>query len=82
MQRFLKTSKPCHVGIHGKALAEYSHMSTHVAGFQSFLRSFALIVFVKLATSSTKVNIQFLDDSNVYFSIFCSSCHILKRISN
>ena len=28
-----KLSKPCHVGIHGKALAEYSQMSTHTPGF-------------------------------------------------
>ena len=29
-------SKPFHVGIHLKALAEYYHMSTHLPGFQSF----------------------------------------------
>ena len=29
-----KTSKPCHVGIHWKALAKYSGMSIHVPGFQ------------------------------------------------
>ena len=33
---FWKPSKPCHDGIHWKALAEYSQMSTHVTGFQSF----------------------------------------------
>ena len=31
---FRKPSKPCHVGIHWKALAEYSHLSTHMPGFQ------------------------------------------------
>ena len=31
----LKPSKPGHVGIHWKALTEYSQMSTHVPGFQS-----------------------------------------------
>ena len=37
MQQFKKqTSKPCHVDIHWIALAEYSQMSTHVLGFQSF----------------------------------------------
>ena len=30
---FWKPSKPCHVSIHWKALAEYSHMSTHLPGF-------------------------------------------------
>ena len=35
---FLKTSKPCHAGIHWLALAEYSLMSTHMPGFHSFSR--------------------------------------------
>ena len=38
---FCKTSKPCHAGIHSKALAEYSQINTHVPGFQSFFRFFA-----------------------------------------
>ena len=29
-----KTLKPCRLGIHLKALAEYSHESTHLPGFQ------------------------------------------------
>ena len=33
-----KPSKPCHVGMHWKALAEFSQMSTHVPGFQSISR--------------------------------------------
>ena len=36
-----KPSKPCHVGIHWIALTEYSQMSTHMPGFQSFLRFLA-----------------------------------------
>ena len=53
---FWKQSKPCHVGMHWKALAEYSHMGTHLLGFQSFF-SFFLHHFVltKLATSSIRV---------------------------
>ena len=35
-----KLSKPCHVGIHWIALAEYSQMSTHVPGFQPFFKVF------------------------------------------
>ena len=31
---FQKPSKPCHVGIHLIALREYSHMCTHMPGFQ------------------------------------------------
>ena len=30
---FWKPSKPCHVGIHWKALAGHSQMRTHVPGF-------------------------------------------------
>ena len=37
MQGFLKkSSKPCNVDIHWKALAEHSHVSSDVSGFQSF----------------------------------------------
>ena len=38
---FRKPSKPYHVGIHWKAQDEYSQMSTHVPGFQSFKSFFA-----------------------------------------
>ena len=37
---FKKPSKPCHLGIHWKALAEYSQMR-----FQSFLRIFVSFCF-------------------------------------
>ena len=38
---FGKLSKLCHVGIHWKALTEYSKMSTHVLGhFSGFLHNF------------------------------------------
>ena len=42
---FCKPYKPCHVGIHWKALrlAEYSQMSTHMPGFQSSFRFLAFI---------------------------------------
>ena len=33
---FRKTSKPCHVGIYWIGLTEYSQISTHMPGFQSF----------------------------------------------
>ena len=35
---FWKPSKPCHVGIHWKAVTEYSQMSTHSPEFQSFFQ--------------------------------------------
>ena len=37
---FSKPSKPYHVGINLKALPEYSQMSTHVPGFQSYFSVF------------------------------------------
>ena len=57
---FWKSSKPCHVGIHLKALAGCSLMSTYMPGFQSFFRFFASFVLAKLATSSIRVK-EFLD---------------------
>ena len=42
---FWKPSKPCYVGIHWKALVEYSQMSAHVPGSQSFLSGFLLILY-------------------------------------
>ena len=38
---FSETSKTCHVGIHWIPLDEYSRMSTHTTGFQSFFSFFA-----------------------------------------
>ena len=38
---FWKSSKPSHVGIHWKALSEYSQMRTHLPRFQSFFSFFA-----------------------------------------
>ena len=40
---FWKLSKPCHIGIHWIALAEFSQMSTHVPGFQSFSGFFLIL---------------------------------------
>ena len=51
-----KSSKPCDVGIHWKALAEYSQMSTHLPGFRSFFRFLHLFVLTKLVASSIRVN--------------------------
>ena len=50
-----KRSKPCHVGIHWIVLTEYSQMSTHLPGFQSFLRFLHHFVLAKLASSSIRV---------------------------
>ena len=53
---FWKPSKPCHVGIYWIALTEYSHISTHFPGFQSFWGFLHQIVLAKLATTSIRVN--------------------------
>ena len=46
--------KPCHVGIHSTAQSEYSQMSTHVPGFQSFSGVLHYFVSAQLATSRIK----------------------------
>ena len=56
-----KTSKPCHVCIHWIALDEYSQMSTHMPGFQSYIRFLHHFVLAILATSSIRVNIYIID---------------------
>ena len=44
-----KLSKPCHVGIHLKALAEYYHMNTNMPGFLSFIGVFAMFYFEEIS---------------------------------
>ena len=53
---FWKSLKPCHVGIHWKALSEYSQMSTYVPRFPSFSGFLHHFVLAKWATSSIRVN--------------------------
>ena len=54
---FWKSSKPYHVGIHLKALAEYSLMSTHMPGFQPFSGLLHHFVLVKLVIGSIRVDV-------------------------
>ena len=56
---FWKQSKPCHVGIHWKALTELSHMSTHSQVFWSFFRLLHHFALVKFDTASIKVREYF-----------------------
>ena len=51
-----KPSKPCRVGIHWVALAEYFQMSTHVPGLQSFFMFSYHFNLTKFVTSSIRVN--------------------------
>ena len=45
MHIFWKPSKPCHVGIHGIALVEYSLMSTHMPGVSVIFLVFRIILY-------------------------------------
>ena len=51
---FRNTSKPCHVGIHWKALAKYFQMSTHMPGFWSFFRFLALFCIGQISHQQHK----------------------------
>ena len=64
-----KASKPCHVGIHWKALTEYYQMSTHVAGVQSFSVFFNHFVLAKLATRSIRVTRLVVNIPSIIWSI-------------
>ena len=55
-RKFWKTFKPCHVGMHWKALDEYYLMGTHVPGFQWLTSDLHHFVFTISATSSARVN--------------------------
>ena len=56
---FWKTSKPCHVGIHWIALTEYSQMSTHVPGFQSF-HSFFVSLWIGQTIATSSLSVKYL----------------------
>ena len=49
-----KPSKPCHVGIHWKALAEYSQITTHLPGFWWFFRFFASFCIGRISQQQHK----------------------------
>ena len=51
---------PVMLGIHLKALAEFSHLSTHLPGSSHFPGFFHHFVLAKLATSSIRVKTFFL----------------------
>ena len=51
---FCKPSKPCHVGIHWKDLAQYSRMSTHMPWFKSFPSFFASFCFDQISHQQHK----------------------------
>ena len=59
VQRFFKTAKPCHIGIHWIALTVYSQIGTNVRGFQLIFQVFCLSLYLaKIATSSIRVNLH------------------------
>ena len=53
-KKLWKSSKASHVGIHWKALPEYSQMSTHLPGFQSFYSDFALFYIGQISHQQRK----------------------------
>ena len=53
-KKFWKSFKPCHVGIHWKALAEYYQMSTHMPWFKSFSAFLHQFVLTKSVSSSQR----------------------------
>ena len=59
-------SKPCHVGIHWKALPQYSQMNTHLPGFRWFFRGLHHFVLTKLVDGSIRVKISLKWRWNVY----------------
>ena len=66
--------KPCHVGIHLKALAEHYQMSTNVPGFQPFFNFFSnYFVFSKSPSGNTRVN---KERQNWLRLIFCLPLHV------
>ena len=70
---FWKTFKPCHVGIHWKALAEYSQMSTHVPGFQSFF------MFLHQPTIPLQIFCESMIDLKVIFKGIKSPTNICQK---
>ena len=74
---FWNPSKPCHLGIHWIALAEYSQMSTHGPGFQPFFRFFASFCNGQInnCTSRKTGNFNFLNLK----SINCRLLPLLPR---
>ena len=85
---FWKPSKPCHVCIHWKALAEYSQMITYVPGFQSFSPAFLHhFVLAKLVTTSLMVNNDYKVDffQGIIFLLLMHSyvsVWIIMKLSN
>ena len=80
-----KPSKPCLVGTHWKALAECSHMSTHLPGFRSFSGFLHHFVLAKLAISSRKLESHTYEVlfSSIFPSWLCEWCgDIVNLISS
>ena len=78
---FWKPSKPCHFGTHWKALAEYSQMSTHLPGFQSFFSFLHHFVSTKIATSSVRVKKEAIRMTTIKLSKVCSGNRYPIKVS-
>ena len=76
---FWKPSKTCYFGIHWTALAEYSQMSTHLTGFQSFFVFFASLCIDQIRHQQHKgwpLSVQFVI---LYFSQYFSLKYFFER---
>ena len=79
---FCKPTKPCHVGIHWKALTEYSQRSNNLSGFSHFSGFLYHFVSAKIATSNIRVDAEVLSHAYLkisYYEIVLSWCVILLK---
>ena len=67
---FWKPCKPCHVGIHWIVLVEYSQMSTHLPGFQSFFSFFASFCIGQVSHQQLRVKQSRLKHTKINGTIF------------
>ena len=77
MQRFLKTFKPCQVGIHWIALAEFFQMNTHLPGFRSFSTYFASFCIDQISHQQHNIRVSSPERYNLPCKGFGLSRHQL-----
>ena len=78
---FEKPSKPCPVGIHWIAIAEYSQMSTHKPGFQSFFRFFCIIWYWPNKPPAAKgLKLLFLNVLAIPRTVFKTLFHLMTSV--
>ena len=81
MLRTLKSKAQGSVGIPWMALAEYSQMSTHVPGFQTFFRFLHHFILVKISHQEHKVFFFVFKELWITHSSFILFFNIITRTS-